>query len=154
MLQLFENLEISSDSASWMSSGLRALANCDGTHDAEVALIEEFEKGLGLPPGDPSNFDARTSPLKSEAEVEVFVLSLQLMSLADGKRTDSEQEWVERVCLCLKVSDRRRLELDREARMFLLSSLKGVTAFRHQAEAIGRSLGLSEEDIAGALDAN
>ena len=154
MLQLFENLQISSDSASWMSSGLRALANCDGTHDAEVALIEEFEQGLGLPAGDPSTFDARSSPLKSKDEVEVFVLSLQLMSLADGKRTDSEQEWLERVCLCLDVSDKRRIDLDREARMFLLSSLKGVTAFRDQAEAIGRSLSLSDDDIAEALDAD
>ena len=136
-----------------MASGMRSLAGCDGYHTAELALVDEFERGLGLERTDGSSFDARHSPLESAEEVEVFIRSLQLMSLADGRRSSREQEWLDGVCECLGVSAERKDKLEREARMYLLSSLHGVTTFRDQAISIGRSLGLSEEDIAEALTA-
>jgi len=147
MLQLFEGLDLSPESAAWMAGGMRALAACDGFHLAELALIDEFERGLGLPPSDGDDFDARDCPLESTEAREVFVRSVQLMSLADGRRSSLEDEWINRACSCLDISDERRTELEREAKKFLLSSLAGVTAFRAQAVGIGESLGLSAADI-------
>ena len=46
---------------------------------------------------------------------------------------------------------RLELELAVEAKKYLLSSLKGVRAFRAQAIGVGRSLGLSEADIEEVL---
>jgi hypothetical protein len=147
MLQLFEELEITPESAAWMASGMRALAGCDGFHTAELALIDEFERGLGVDASAADDFDARTCPFDSEQEREVFVRSLQLMALADGRKSSRESEWIDRVCGCLGISDERKDALERDARKFLLSSLAGVTAFREQAVSIGQSLGLSDEDI-------
>jgi len=151
MLEMFEGLEISKESAAWMASGLRALADCDGLHTAELALVEDFERSLGLDPTDGTGFDARTSPLGSDDEREVFVRSLQLLALADGQKSSRESEWLEQVCDCLGISAERQTALERDAKMFLLSSLAGVTAFRDQAVGIGHSLGLSQEDIDAVL---
>lgn len=147
MLQMFEDLEISKESASWMASGLRSLADCDGLHTAELALIEEFERSIGIDPTDGADFDGRNSPLGSDEEREVFIRSLQLLALADGVKSSREGEWIDRVCSCLNISDERQAALEREAKMFLLSSLAGVTAFRDKAVGVGESLGLSAEDI-------
>jgi hypothetical protein len=147
MIQLFEHLEISAESAAWIASGLRALASCDGFHTAELALVEEFERGLGIEASSRGDFDARTSPLQSTEEREVFVCSLQLMSLADGRQSSREEEWIVRTSECLGVSEARRLELEVDAKKFLLSSLSGVTTFRAQAVSIGQSLGLSDAVI-------
>jgi len=147
MLQLFEGLEISKESAAWMASGMRALASCDGFHTAELALVDEFERGLGIDPTDGADFDARTCPFDSTQEREIFVRSLQLMALADGRKSSREGEWLDRTCDCLGIPEERRTELERDAKKFLLSSLSGVTAFRDQAVSVGESLGLSAEDI-------
>ena len=147
MIQLFEHLEITKESAAWMASGLRALASCDGFHTAELALVDEFERSLGIEPTDGTTFDTRNSPLESDEEREVFIRSLQLMALADGRRSGREDEWLEQVCGCLGISEDRRAELETDAKKFLLSSLSGVTTFREQAVSVGRTLGLSDEDI-------
>ena len=147
MIQLFEHLDISAESAAWIASGLRALASCDGFHTAELALVEEFERSLGIAKSNDDEFDAGTSPLQSTEEREVFVCSLQLMSLADGRKSSREEEWIIGVCADLGVAEARRLELEIDAKKFLLSSLAGVTTFRAQAVSIGQSLGLSDEAI-------
>jgi hypothetical protein len=147
MLQLFEGLDITEESASWMASGMRALAACDGFHTAELALIDEFERGLNIEPTDGGDFDARTCPFDAPEAREVFVRSLQLMALADGRQSSREEAWIDRACECLGIAAQRKDELEREAKKFLLSSLAGVTAFRGQAVSIGESLGLSADDI-------
>jgi hypothetical protein len=147
MLQLFEGIEITEESASWMASGMRALAACDGFHTAELALIDEFERGLNIEPTDGDDFDARTCPFDAPEAREVFVRSLQLMALADGRQSSREEAWIDRACECLGIAAQRKDELEREAKKFLLSSLAGVTAFREQAVSIGESLGLSADDI-------
>ncbi len=139
MLELFKDVELSNEAASWMAQGLRALASCDGLHTSELALVEAFERELGLDPTDPADFSASANPLTGDTETELFVRSLQLMALADGRIS------------ALGVADARRAELAVESKKFLLGSLAGVSAFRAQAEQVGRSLGLSDADIASVL---
>ncbi|MEE2828200.1 MAG: hypothetical protein VX498_03345 [Myxococcota bacterium] len=152
MLALLEDVDFSREGLAWMALGLRALADCDGLHTAEMALIEEFERGLEIDPGNGKDFDSSGEcPLTTAREREVFVRSVQLMALADGRISAREQQWLDTVCDDLGISSERQGELAREAKIFLLSSLAGVTAFRAQAEGIGRALGLSSEDIDKAL---
>jgi uncharacterized tellurite resistance protein B-like protein len=151
MLELFKDVELSNEAASWMAQGLRALASCDGLHTSELALVEAFERELGLDPTDPADFSASANPLTGDTETELFVRSLQLMALADGRISAKEDEWIAGVAGALGVADARRAELAVESKKFLLGSLAGVSAFRAQAEQVGRSLGLSDADIASVL---
>jgi len=153
MLELFKDVDLTQEAAAWMAQGLRALASCDGLHTSELALVEAFERELGIDPTDPADFNATVSPLTGATEAELFVRSLQLMALADGRISAREEEWIAGVSGNLGVDAGRRAELAIESKKYLLSSLAGVSAFRDQAEGIGRSLGLSPEDIASVLDA-
>lgn len=151
MLELFADLDLSRDASAYIARGLRALADCDGTHGNEIALIAEFERGLDLPAATGVFELASGGPLESEQAKELFVRSLQLLALADGRISDREQEWIEGVCAGLGIGDVRREQLAVEAKKYLLGSLKGVSAFYPQACGVGRALGLSEADIVEVL---
>ena len=148
MLELFADLDLSTEAAAYIAQGLRALAACDGTHANEIALVEEFERGLSLEPGDGDSFDLGTGgPLGTEAEKELFLRSLQLLALADGRISSREKVWIDDAAAGLGIDDGRKDELAIEAKKFLLGSLAGVKAFYQQAYGVGRSLGLAEADI-------
>ncbi len=152
MIEIFADLDLSKDAAAYIAQGLRALAGCDGLHNNELALVEEFERGVGIDPTDADDFaSAGGGPLESGEQREIFLRSLQLLALADGGISDREKEWINTVCADLGISGDRRDELAVEAKKYLLSSLKGVRAFRAQAIGVGRSLGLSEADIEEVL---
>ncbi len=153
MQELKSDVAISQEAASYIAQGLRALAHLDGIHTSELALVEAFERAYELPPKDGKDFDpAGGGPLVGE-EKEVFLHTLQLMALADGRISGREAAWIERVSEQLEIDAARRNELERDAKMQMLSSLAGVTAFREQAVGVGRSLGLSDADIDDVLGA-
>jgi hypothetical protein len=152
MLELFAEMELNQEAASYIAQGLRALASCDGLHMRELALIESFERDLGLEPTDPADFKANGGgPLASRQERELFIRSLQLMALADGRMSKREADWIADVSTQLGVDGERREQLALEAKKHLLGALAGVTVFREQAISVGRSLGLTDEDIAEVL---
>lgn len=154
MIELFADLDLSKDAASYIASGLRALAGCDGLHNNELALVEEFERGIGIDPTDAGDFSSGGGgPLATEKERELFLSSLQLLALADGRISDREDEWINDVSADLGISQDRREALAVQAKQYLLGSLAGVKAFRPQAEAVGRQLGLTDEQISAVLDA-
>jgi len=153
MIELFADLDLSKDAAAYIASGLRALAACDGLHNNELALVEEFERGIGIDATDAADFQsAGGGPLASGRERELFLSSLQLLALADGRISSREEAWIDGVCTDLGIAGGRRDELAIQARQYLLSSLAGVSAFREQAEGVGRQLGLTPEQIAEVLD--
>lgn len=151
MRDLLTDTDITPSAAAFMANGLRALAHLDGIHTSELALVEEFERSMGIPAGDAKKFDtADVGPL-DDAQREAFLRTLQLMALADGRVSARESEWIGRVASEFGVSAERQAELAVEARKYMLSSLAGVTAFREQAVAVGRSLGLSDAQIEDVL---
>ncbi len=153
MIELFADVDLSNDAAAYIASGLRALAGCDGFHTNEIALVEEFERGVGIDPTSASDFQsAGGGPLKDDSERELFLSSLQLLALADGRISAREDEWITSVSSDLGIGEARRQELAVQAKQYLLSSLAGVNAFRAQAEAVGKSLGLTDAQIAEVLD--
>lgn len=152
MIEFFGEVDLNPDAAAYIAQGLRALASCDGLHTNELALVEEFERGVGIPPTDGADFASDGGgPLGDTSERELFLSSLQLMALADGRISSREAEWIDRVSSDLGIDADRREVLAVRAKKYLLGSLAGVKAFRDQAEDVGRSLGLSDEDIADAL---
>ncbi len=152
MLELFAGVDVSQDGAQYIARGLRALADCDGLHNNELALVEEFERGLGLSPTDGRDFEAAGGgPLASTRERELFYSSLQLLALADGRVSSREQDWLDSVGAELGIGSERVEVLVVEAKKYLLGSLAGVQAFRAQAVGVGRALGLSEADIDAVL---
>lgn len=152
MIELFADLALSKEAAAYIAQGLRALAACDGTHANEIALVEEFEQGLDIEPTEGDAFDlADGGPLGSVQEKELFLRSLQLMALADGRISSREKAWIDAAAAGLGIDDGRRDELAVEARKYLLGSLAGVSAFYEQAFGVGRSLGLDEEAIVEVL---
>jgi hypothetical protein len=152
MRELLNDTDLAPDAAAFMSHGLRALAHLDGIHTSELALVEEFERSMGIPAGDHRKFDpAGGGPLADSAQKEAFYRTLQLMALADGRVSAREDTWIENVAGELGIAADRQKTLAVDARKYMLSSLAGVTAFREQAVAVGRSLGLSDEQIQDVL---
>lgn len=153
MQEVKSDLAISPEAASYIAQGLRALAHLDGLHTSELALVEAFERAYELEPADGKDFDpSGGGPLEGE-EKEIFLRTLQLMALADGRISGSESKWIEEVSAELDIPAERRAELERDAKKQMLGSLSGVTAFREQAVGVGRSLGLSDADIDEVLGA-
>jgi hypothetical protein len=152
VIELFADLNLSEEASTYIARGLRALADVDGLSNSELALVEQFEREAGIGPTSGRDFDvAGGGPLKSAKEREAFLSSLLLMSLADGRVSAREEEMIDALARELGVPSERQLELDRGARKFLLRHFAGVQVFRDQAVSIGRSLGLTPEEIAQVL---
>ncbi len=140
------NVTLDSATASFMASGLRALAEVDGGHERELALVAEFEGDGG--PADPSAFNlSEGHPLQTPSLRDLFLRSALLLALADGRVSHKERETLTRWAQALGVDPVALAYMDREVRMSLLGGFQGVTLFREQAIAVGRELGLDDSDI-------
>ncbi|MCO4773239.1 MAG: TerB family tellurite resistance protein [Deltaproteobacteria bacterium] len=151
MRELFSDVDINETEAAWIAQGMRALAACDGLAAAELALVEQFEHELGIGSTATDDFDPAASPLRGDGQKGVFVRTLVLLAHVDGRVSSRELEFMDDVCSRLGVSGDDRAALEVDAKSFLLSSLSGVEHYRAQAEAVGRKLGLTDEQIAAAL---
>jgi len=151
MRDLFSDVDINKDEAVWIAQGLRALAKCDGLAAAELAMVESLEGELGIESTAHDTFDADASPLRGEPQQAVFVRTLVLLSLVDGRVSTRETDFIVDACSRMGLSDARRAELEVDAKQYLLSTLEGVRHFRQQAIAVGKRLGLSEAQIDEAL---
>lgn len=151
MPELVTDVDINQAEAAWIAQGMRALAACDGLSAAELAMVEEFEQEQSVGSTATDDFDLAASPLRGEAQTDVFLRTLILLAHVDGRVTSREVAFLDEVCAKLSVSADQRATLEVDAKQFLLSSLAGVERYRAQAEAVGRSLGLTPEQIASAL---
>jgi len=149
MKELFAELDLDRTTASFIAAGLRELAEVDGFHDVELALIEDLEQDLGV---EEVRFDLTTDhPLQSDELKEVFMRSAILLALADGHISELEGERIGRYANLLGIGVERLAELFRDVKVFLLSAFQGADIFREQAEQIGHDLGLDDEDIQTTL---
>lgn len=151
MRELFTDVDINKNEAIWIAQGLRALAKCDGLAAAELAMVESLERELDIGSTAHDAFDADASPLRGDAQQAVFVRTLVLLSLVDGRVSSRETDFIVDACTRMGLSDDRRAELEVDAKMYLLSTLEGVRHFRDQAIAVGKRLGLSEDQIERVL---
>jgi len=152
VIELFADLNLSEEASTYIARGLRALADVDGLSNSELALVEQFEREVGVGATSGRDFEiAGGGPLEGTGQKEAFLSSLLLMSLADGRVSAREEEMIDTIARELGIEASRQLELDRGARKFLLRHFAGVQVFRDQAVSIGRSLGLTPEEIASVL---
>jgi len=151
MPQLVTDVDINQAEAAWIAQGMRALAACDGLSAAELAMVEEFEQEQSVGSTATDDFDLEASPLRGDAQKAVFLRTLILLAHVDGRVTSREVAFLDKVCEQLSISSEDRAALEVDAKKFLLSSLAGVEHYRDQAEAVGRQLGLTSEQIASAL---
>ena len=150
MRELFSEVELDRETASFIAAGLRELAAVDGVHQAELALIQEFERGVGVVS---IPFDLTGDhPLKTAQTRELFMRSAILLSMADGEISELEGLRLGRYSNQLGIGVERLAELYRDVKVFLLSAFEGADLFRDEAERIGQEMGLEDDDIQTTLN--
>jgi tellurite resistance protein len=123
---LFTNLPISADEAVTMAGALRDIAQVDGSHVDEEALIqslvEELAEDLGeapnLPPITPSDIAHK---LTDPTLRIVFLQTAFLLALADGKISAPERERIRQYAAALDVSGAAYAELERSIESWVRS---------------------------------
>ncbi len=109
---LFTDITLSADDAEAIVAALRDIAETDGVHDEELALINEFVEALDVEMGEaePTKLEAMT-PAKLAATVidpTVRMVALQtaiLLAMADGNISDKERAKVKAYGAALGVED-------------------------------------------------
>jgi hypothetical protein len=149
MKAFFHEIPMDRETASFFAAGLRMLAEVDGFHDAELALIGSFEGGLEV---EATAFDlSGDHPLDTAEKAELFMRSAILLALADGGISEMEGELIGRWAHALSIPVERLADLFKDVKVYLLSTFEDSTLFREQAEKIGEELGLDKEDITTTL---
>jgi tellurite resistance protein len=96
---LFTDITLSADDAEAIAAALRDIAETDGVHEEELALINELVAGLDEELGEdkPTKLDKMT-PAKLAAQIVdpdvrmVAIHSAVLLAMADGAISDKERE--------------------------------------------------------------
>ena len=142
------SIELDAGAARTIAAGMREVAMADGMQEDEAALIDAFEASLPAgPPSGPVNLqDLRTDHAKA-----AFVQSLVLVAYADGKVSEAEQMIIRRYALQLGFDEDSLARVWTDVAVDLLSTFSAVTVFRSDIEAVGRSMGLGDADVARAL---
>ncbi len=130
--------------AAWtIATAMREVANADGEHPHELALITAFE--MELPEGASEGVDL--DALHTAASKEIFLKSLVLVALADGRMSEEEVVVIHGYSVQLGLDGDALQDIITQVSTMMLGQFSGVTHFRDQANAIGRALGLDEATI-------
>ena len=124
---------------------LRELAQVDGTHPREEALIQAFE--ADLPPVESASLSDVDTPEAREA----LLKSLVLLALADGQISPEEGAHIRGVAAKIGQGEADVARAVAEVGRAMLSQFEGVKIFRQQVLALGLSMGLSAADVEAAL---
>lgn len=126
---------------------MREVAASDGDHPRELALIEEFAAGVDLD-GGPADLGA----VDTLERAELFLQSLALLALADGRVTELERSAICNYARKLGYGEPEAERCLHDVAMGMLSKLRGVVQHREAAFDIGARMGLDKFSIAHALD--
>jgi tellurite resistance protein len=115
---LFTNLPISADEAVTMAGALRDIAQVDGSHVEEEALIQSLVEELADDLGETPNLPRVTPSDIAHKLVDptlriVFLQTALLLALADGKVSTPERERIREYATALNVSGAAYAELER-----------------------------------------
>ncbi len=130
--------------AAWtIATAMREVANADGEHPNELALITAFEMELPEGAGDGVALEA----LDTDEAKEVFLKSLVLVALADGRMSEEEVQVIRSYSTRLGLAEHVLTDIIQQVSVMMLGHFAGLKHFRDQAQAIGRALGLDESTI-------
>jgi tellurite resistance protein len=115
---LFTNLPISADEAVTIAGALRDIAQVDGSHVEEEALIQSLVEELADDLGEAPNLPTVTPRDIAHKLVDptlriVFLQTALLLALADGKVSAPERERIREYATALNVSGAAYAELER-----------------------------------------
>lgn len=139
--------DLDAAAAHTIAAGMREVAEADGAHPEELALIDAFEADL---PAGGGTVDLDT--LATPAAKEAFLKSLVLVAYADGGVSAAERAVIDRYAVALGADAPKLTSLYVEVASSLLSRFAGVTLWRDEVAAIGREMGLGDSAIDAALD--
>ena len=140
-------VELSARAAHTIAAAMRLVAEVDGNHPQEMALIAQFEGGLPEGGEGALDLDALDTPELREA----FLRSLLLLALADNEVSDGEGALIRDLARQAGLSDDDVGRVQREIATVMLSMFQGVHVFRDRAVSLGRQLGLDDESIGRIL---
>lgn len=132
--------------AASFATAMRQIAQCDGDHPQEIALIEQMESELG-PHGEVDLAAINTSALR-----EAFLKSLVLVAFADGEVSASERHMINDYADRLGMGEAEVSRAVQDVARTLISQFAGVRVFRDRVVALGRGMGLNDAEIQAALD--
>lgn len=133
--------------AQTIATAMRMVADADGAHPRELALIEEFERELETPPTGELDLFAVDAPELRDA----LLKSLVLVAFADGRVSDAEGHLIGVIAQQLGVNSEGVRKVTVEVAGVLISQLAGAKLFRADVVRIGKDMGLSDAEIRSAL---
>jgi len=144
----FVDAEVDLDAAAALTiaAAMREVAECDGEHHDELAIIRAFEGQL---PGPATVVDL--TALTTDEHREVFLKSLVLVAFADGVVSEQERVLIEQYAEKLGMDQASRTRAWTEVASALLSVFSGIRNFRDQIVLLGESMGLDRNTIDGVL---
>jgi uncharacterized tellurite resistance protein B-like protein len=148
MTDLHEHFDLDARTARTIAAGMREVAQADGEqHPMELALIQAFEQEL--PAGEDA--EVELAALTNAESKEVFLKSLVLVAMADGRISEEEVVVIRGYADQLDLDEGVLTDLIQQVSVMMLSHFTGVIHFRDQAHAIGRALGLDDTTIERVL---
>jgi uncharacterized membrane protein YebE (DUF533 family) len=136
------DVPIDAAAAALIARGMRLVARADGLiHQRELALIASFEAALprgGTPP---------SGPLASETLKVLYLRSLIMVALADGRVSDAEQEQILALAAEQGFDGERVAAETLSVKRRFLSVFAGVNVFRDSVVSVARELGLPESEL-------
>jgi hypothetical protein len=133
-------VEIDAGTAALIAEGMRQVASADGhIHHRELKLIASFEANIPT--------DADPPALLSADLVGVYIQSLVMVALADGRITDVELDVIRQLAADQEVEgDALEAEIVAVKRQFL-GVFAGVSVFRDAVVRVAEELGLPGDEV-------
>lgn len=130
-------VDLDAKMAAVIAAGMRKVALADGDvmHPNELQLIEAFEKDI--PPGTPASGAIRDAGVR-----EVFLKSLVMVALADGRISDSEKAVISDLAAGVGADGDDVERTTHAVKREFLAVFDGVTHFREQVKAVAEELGV------------
>jgi hypothetical protein len=148
-MDFFPELDVNALQAEAIARGLYAVAQVDGVHERELALISDFywsasegehaapsiERVGGLDPKDVA------SMLPSAQHRELFVKSAYLLAWSDGQVSAGERAKIAEYAKALDVSAEAQTKLEAQVKDFLMRSLAGLSNVE-SVSAVAKKMGM------------
>ncbi len=137
-----QDVELNAAQAAFIAKGMRQVATADGVVlDRELQLIAAFE--AELPEAEPTD----APDLSSDEVKEVYLRSLVLVALADGRVGDRELEAIVELASAIDIPREKVDESVLAVKRRFLQVFAGVTIFRDAVVQVADDLGLPTSEL-------
>jgi tellurite resistance protein len=148
-MDFFPELDVSALQAEAIARGLYAVAQVDGVHERELALISDFYRAASEGGRASTASIERVGPLEPKDVAQLllgpdhgalFVKAAFLLAWADGQVSGAERTKIAEYAKALNVSTAAQAKLEAEVKDFLLRPLAGLANVESVSE-VAKKLG-------------